>query len=78
MTTKLRKIGNSVGVIIPADVLSSKNMKEGDEVHVLETPDGVVVTPYARFARYSQTCVRCVSPQRWPQETTRWSPTAKT
>lgn len=46
MTTKLRKIGNSVGVIIPADVLSSKNMKEGDEVHVLETPDGVVVTPY--------------------------------
>ena len=45
-TTKLRKIGNSVGVIIPADVLSSKNMKEGDEVHVLETPDGVVVTPY--------------------------------
>jgi antitoxin MazE len=45
-TTKLRKIGNSVGVIIPADVLSHKNMKEGDEVHVLETPDGVVVTPY--------------------------------
>jgi putative addiction module antidote len=45
-TTKLRKIGNSVGVIIPADVLSHKNMKEGDEVHVLETPEGVSITPY--------------------------------
>ena len=44
---KLRRIGNSVGVIIPKELLESMHIAEGDEVVVTSDPDGVRLTPYA-------------------------------
>lgn len=41
MNTTLRKIGNSTGVIIPKDVLDRLNLKEGDELALVEDGDGV-------------------------------------
>ncbi|MEO1250801.1 MAG: AbrB/MazE/SpoVT family DNA-binding domain-containing protein [Pseudomonadota bacterium] len=38
---KLRKIGNSVGVVLPKELLSVLNAKEGDEISVTETPTGL-------------------------------------
>jgi putative addiction module antidote len=32
---KLRKWGNSIGVVIPQEVLKNNNKKEGDEVTIL-------------------------------------------
>jgi len=37
---KLRKVGNSVGVILPKEALAHLNANEGDTVSVTEGPDG--------------------------------------
>ena len=37
---KLRKIGNSVGVILPKEALAHLKAAEGDTVAVTEAPDG--------------------------------------
>lgn len=37
---KLRKVGNSVGVILPKEALSHLKLEEGDTVSVTEGPDG--------------------------------------
>jgi len=36
----IRKIGNSVGLILPKELLARLNLKEGDKVYPLEQPDG--------------------------------------
>ena len=43
---KLTQIGNSIGLILPKDVLARVKLEKGDTVFVTETPDGVAVTPY--------------------------------
>jgi putative addiction module antidote len=39
-TLKLRAIGNSVGVVLPKDLLTRLRLTEGDTVQVVETADG--------------------------------------
>ncbi len=41
---KLRKVGNSVGVILPKEALAHLKAGEGDTVLLTETPDGFNVT----------------------------------
>ena len=43
---KLTQIGNSVGVILPKDVLARLKLDKGATVFVTETPEGVALTPY--------------------------------
>ena len=43
---KLTQIGNSVGLILPKEVLARLKLEKGDTVFVTETPDGLAVTPY--------------------------------
>ena len=43
---KLTQIGNSVGLILPKEVLARLKLEKGDTVYVTETPEGVAVTPY--------------------------------
>lgn len=43
---KVRKIGNSLGVVIPRDVLSRMKVGEGETLYFTEAPDGGVrLTP---------------------------------
>ncbi|MBM3820874.1 MAG: AbrB/MazE/SpoVT family DNA-binding domain-containing protein [Acidimicrobiia bacterium] len=37
---KIRRIGNSVGVVLPKEALAHLNVEEGDSVCVTEAPDG--------------------------------------
>ncbi len=48
MTTnlKLTKIGNSTGVILPREILGRLRVERGDVLSVLETPNGIELTPY--------------------------------
>jgi len=39
-TLKLRAVGNSVGMILPKELLARLNASEGDTLHLIETPDG--------------------------------------
>jgi putative addiction module antidote len=41
---KLTQIGNSVGVILPKEVLAKLKVEKGDTLYVTETPDGVSLT----------------------------------
>lgn len=43
---KLAKIGNSVGAVIPKEVLARMKVGQGDTVYLVETPDGYRLTPY--------------------------------
>ena len=45
--TKTRKVGNSVGLILPKEILNRMNVREGDRVFLTEGPDGGFrITPY--------------------------------
>ncbi len=44
VSLKLRKIGNSVGVVLPKEVLSQLNVVEGDTVTFTDSQDGVRIT----------------------------------
>lgn len=43
---KVRKVGNSLGVILPRAALDELNVEEGDELFVVHTPEGLRLTPY--------------------------------
>ena len=45
-TLKLTQIGNSVGVVLPREMLSRLKLEKGQTVFVTETPDGYALTPY--------------------------------
>lgn len=45
-TLKVRKIGNSLGIVLPKDVLAKLRVGEGDELSVSDAPDGVVLTGF--------------------------------
>jgi putative addiction module antidote len=44
--TTIRAIGNSAGTTIPKAMLDRYQLREGDSVYLVETPDGILVTPY--------------------------------
>lgn len=42
----LRRMGGSVGVTLPKDLADRLHVKEGDELFVVETERGLLLTPY--------------------------------
>jgi putative addiction module antidote len=45
-TLKLTQIGNSVGVILPKEILARLKLEKGDTVFVTDAANGVMLTPY--------------------------------
>ena len=45
-TSKLRKFGGSLGVILPKQVTEALALEEGDELFISATADGIHITPY--------------------------------
>ncbi len=43
---RLTAIGNSVGVVLPKEVLTRLKVEKGDILYLLEGPDGLTLTPY--------------------------------
>jgi putative addiction module antidote len=43
---KLTQIGNSVGVILPKELLAKLKLEKGDTLYVTDSPDGVRLTPH--------------------------------
>jgi putative addiction module antidote len=48
MATKAKvvAIGNSVGIILPKEILATLKVEKGDTVCISETPFGAHITPY--------------------------------
>lgn len=43
---KLTQIGNSVGVVLPKEILARLKLEKGDTVFLTDSPDGYTITPY--------------------------------
>jgi putative addiction module antidote len=43
---KLTKIGNSLGLILPKEVLARLKLAKGDEIFITESPEGYRITPH--------------------------------
>jgi putative addiction module antidote len=46
LALKIRKVGNSAGVVLPAEAMAALRVEVGDTVYLTESPDGVRLTPY--------------------------------
>ena len=48
MVTKLKitTVGNSVGVVLPREILERLRVEKGDSHFVTETPNGIELLPY--------------------------------
>jgi putative addiction module antidote len=44
--TTIRAIGNSAGTTIPKAMLERYRLAEGDRVHLVETDEGILITPF--------------------------------
>jgi putative addiction module antidote len=45
-TLKLTTVGNSTGVVFPREILEKLRVQKGDTLYVVETPNGIQLTPY--------------------------------
>jgi putative addiction module antidote len=43
---KITTIGNSVGIVLPKEVLAKLNVEKGDSLYLIDTPNGVQLTAY--------------------------------
>ncbi|HET9328017.1 MAG TPA: AbrB/MazE/SpoVT family DNA-binding domain-containing protein [Candidatus Eisenbacteria bacterium] len=43
---KVRKVGNSLGVTLPAEAARELKVREGDHLFLTEAPGGFRITPY--------------------------------
>ena len=46
MELKLTSIGNSVGVVLPKDILARLRLAKGDKLYLTETPDGIALRTF--------------------------------
>ncbi|HEX3600569.1 MAG TPA: hypothetical protein VHU84_10535 [Lacipirellulaceae bacterium] len=44
-TVKITTVGDSTGIILPAEVLERLRVGNGDELRLLDTPNGFELTP---------------------------------
>jgi len=45
-TLKLTAVGTSRGLVIPKEMLTHKRVQRGDSLHMVETPEGYLLTPF--------------------------------
>ena len=45
-TIKIRDVGNSLGVVLPKELIARLRVSKGDKLFVQETVDGIRLTPY--------------------------------
>ncbi len=45
-SVKITQIGNSVGIILPKEVLAQLNVEKGDSLFLSSTPEGIQLSPY--------------------------------
>lgn len=61
---KLTQIGNSVGVILPKEVLTRLKVTKGDTLYLTDAANGVLLTPYSAEFEEQMTAARGVMKKR--------------
>lgn len=45
-TVRVRKVGNSLGILLTKDVIEVLGVAEGDQLFAVRTPDGIRLSPF--------------------------------
>lgn len=62
---KVTTVGNSVGVILPKEILERLRVKKGDSLYVIETKNGIELTSYdPEFAKQVEVAERVMREDR--------------
>ena len=62
---KVRKIGNSLGVILSKDVVAKLGVENGDDLFLIQTQGGYQITPYdPKFAEQVSAAERIMKERR--------------
>jgi putative addiction module antidote len=62
---KVTTVGNSVGVILPKELLERLRVGKGDSLYVIETKQGIELTPYnPEFANQIEAAERVMREDR--------------
>jgi len=61
---KLRRVGNSVGLVLPKETLARLNVEAGDYVFLTDAPDGCRITPYDPEFDKQMTAARAIMKRR--------------
>ena len=57
--TAVRKVGNSLGITLPKTIVENYHLTEGDELHLIETNEGIILTPFdPKFADWAESYER--------------------
>lgn len=46
LKVKVTAIGNSMGILLPKEVLNKLKANKGDTLYLVDTPEGFTLTPY--------------------------------
>ena len=57
-TVRLRKMGGSIGATLPKDLAERLHLDAGDEVFVVATEAGLLITPYDPTFEHAMTAYR--------------------
>ncbi|MDX3774723.1 AbrB/MazE/SpoVT family DNA-binding domain-containing protein [Chromatiaceae bacterium AAb-1] len=78
MLTHVRKIGNSAGTIIPAQMMKALNLKEGDALSIEEQEGKIVISPAKTRPKYKleDLLAQCDPNAPMPEELIEWERTA--
>ena len=63
-TLKLVQIGNSVGVVLPKEVLARLKVEKGDVLYLSESVNGVLLSPYSAEFEEQMVAARAVMKKR--------------
>ena len=64
-TVKVTTVGNSVGIVLPKELLERLRINKGDTLFVTETPKGLELTPFnAEFAEQMEVAERVMRKRR--------------
>lgn len=62
---KVTTVGNSVGIVLPKELLERLRVGKGDSLYVIETKQGIELTPYnPEFARQMEAAERVMREDR--------------
>ena len=65
MTLKLTQIGNSVGVILPKELLGKLGVGKGHTLYAIDTPDGVRLSTADPEFEAQMEVARRIMKERW-------------
>lgn len=63
-TLRLSQVGNSLGVILPKELLAKMRLEKGDTIFLTDSPDGLRITTHNPEFEQQMTAARDIMKQR--------------